>query len=143
MRGGLYCKQIPSLLLRSVLMGIPSSCLPPFPPIPQNTHSTLCLASINMFPLPLPLSLLASGYLCAHQKSPRATAGSFSVMHHVSCPAQPPVSQCSVTWLEFLWRARHKNTPLLSITKQPAWFLNSWLLLFEARWVMLQHATAM
>lgn len=47
------------------------------------------------------------------------TAGSCSVMWHVNCPAQSPLSQCSVTWFEFLWWAWYKNTPSFSITKQP------------------------
>ena len=141
MREGPYCKQIPSLLLLSVLMGIPSSCLPPFLPFPQNMYSTLCLAST--FPVPLPLSPSASQYSCVHQKSSHVTAGGCSsATHRMNCPAQSPLSQCSVTGFEFPWWAWYKNTPSLSITKQPAWFLNSWLLSFEARWVMLQHATA-
>lgn len=69
-------------------------------------------------------------------------------MYHMNCPAAyelpctAPLSQFSMTWFEFLWWAQYKNTPSLSITKQPAWFLNSWYLLFEAPWVVLQHATA-
>lgn len=142
MREGPYSEQILSLLLMSVLMEISSSCLPPFLPAPQNMYSTLCLASV--FLLPLPLSRSASQYFCVHQKPSHVTARvCSSVTPCMNCPAQPPLSQSSVTWFEFLWWARYKNTPSLSIPEQLAWVPNSWLLLFGAPWVMLQHATAM
>lgn len=142
MREGPYSEQIPSLLLMSVLMGTPSGCLPPFLPALQNMYGTLCLASV--FPLPLPLSPSASLYFCVHQKPSHVTARvCSSVTPRTKCPAQPTLSQSSVTWSEFLWRARYKNTPSLSIPEQLAWVLNNWLLLFGAPWVTLQHATAM
>lgn len=54
-----------------------------------------------------------------------------------SLRAQPPC-QRGATCFEFLRRAGYKNTPSLSITKQPAGFLSSWLPSCEAGGVVLR-----
>lgn len=92
---------------------------PPAGPTPQNTHSTLVSAS-SFSPDPsVPTETFGSALRCL-----------------CLCPAS--LSQCGATCFEFLRRAGYKNTPSLSITKQPAGFLSSWLPSCEAGGVVLQ-----